>query len=236
MQQPAHSKDENSFDAVGIMKRTLDEVDEFYVCRINNRSLNGKSDYVSKSSWEMAQLAIHMDVNGPEDGLQKENAFFDVTHTRVPGFKSFALLLVHGLMHEMICLASMEMCGENSNDIAIFLDFLMKCWKKFQEYQITNLTPSVFFVTKEEQIIRLSRWSKGKNFVVITLEAVSFTLNSKSRRRNMRCQRNIEMNSSKCVMNHALLQLLQGMKYSKGSLKSWHALHSLYGHELTGGM
>ena len=28
-QQPTHSKDENSFDAVSIMKRTLDEVDEF---------------------------------------------------------------------------------------------------------------------------------------------------------------------------------------------------------------
>ena len=87
-QQPTHSKDENSFDVVSIVKRTLDEVDEFYMYRINNRSLNGESDYIFKSSQEMAQLAICMDVNGPEDGLQKENAFFDVTHTRVHGFKS----------------------------------------------------------------------------------------------------------------------------------------------------
>ena len=43
----------------------------------------------------MAQLAIHMDVNGPEDGLQMENAYFDVTHTRVHGFKSFTSWLVH---------------------------------------------------------------------------------------------------------------------------------------------
>ena len=49
-QQPTHSKYENSFDAVGIMKRTLNEVDEFYVYRINNGSLNGESDYVFKSN------------------------------------------------------------------------------------------------------------------------------------------------------------------------------------------
>ena len=49
-QQPIHSKDENSFDAVGIMKRILNEVDECYFYRINNGSLNGESDYVFKSS------------------------------------------------------------------------------------------------------------------------------------------------------------------------------------------
>ena len=42
--------------------------------------LNSESDYVFKSSKQMAQLAIHMDVNGPEDDLQMENAYFDVTH------------------------------------------------------------------------------------------------------------------------------------------------------------
>ena len=108
-QQPIHSKDENSFDAASIMKRTLDEVDQYYIYRINNGSLNGESDYVFKSSKQMAQLAICMDVNGSEDGLQMENAYFDATHTRVHGFKSFALWLVHGPMQEMIRLASMEM-------------------------------------------------------------------------------------------------------------------------------
>ena len=62
-QQPIHSKDENSFYAVGIMKRTLNKVDEYYIYRINNGSLNGESDYVFKSLKQMAQLAIHMDVN-----------------------------------------------------------------------------------------------------------------------------------------------------------------------------
>ena len=31
----------------------------------------------------MALRAIRMDVNGEEDGLQKENAYFDMMHTRV---------------------------------------------------------------------------------------------------------------------------------------------------------
>ena len=53
-QQLTHSKDENSFDAVQIVKRTLGEVDEFYVYRINNGFLNGESDYVFKSSREMS--------------------------------------------------------------------------------------------------------------------------------------------------------------------------------------
>ena len=74
-QQPTHSKDKNSFDAFGIIKRILDEVDEFYVYRINNGSLNRGSDYVFKSLREMAQFTICMDVNGPEDGLQQENTF-----------------------------------------------------------------------------------------------------------------------------------------------------------------
>ena len=60
------------------------------------------------------------DVNGEEDSLQKENAYFDAMHTRVHRFKSFALWLIHGLMREMLRLASMEMKSENTSDISIF--------------------------------------------------------------------------------------------------------------------
>ena len=69
----------------------------------------------------MALLTLKMDVNNKKDtGLQEENAFFDVMHMRVFGFKSFGLWLVHSSMREMICLASMEMRSENFEDIAIF--------------------------------------------------------------------------------------------------------------------
>ena len=70
----------------------------------------------------MAQLAIHMDVNGPSHGLQEENAYFDATHTRVHGFKTFVLLFHHSPMRKSICLATMEMRSENSTDIAIFFN------------------------------------------------------------------------------------------------------------------
>ena len=91
--QETHSVDENSFDAIGILKRTLDEADEFYIYHIINGSLNGSSDYIFNTSREMAIRAIRMDVNGEEDGLQKENAYFDTTHTRVHGLKKFCPLV-----------------------------------------------------------------------------------------------------------------------------------------------
>ena len=118
---PVFSIDENSFDAVAILKSETDKEDPYYIYRVNNGRMNGGSDYVFKLSCQMALLALKMDVNNQEEtGLQEENAFFDATHTRVFGFKSFALWLVHSSMREMVRLASMEMRSESSEDIAIF--------------------------------------------------------------------------------------------------------------------
>ena len=100
-----------TLDAVGILKRALDEEDQFYIYCTNNGSLN------FKTSCEMALRAIRMDINGEENILQKENAYFDATHTRVHGFKSFALWLIHGPIGKMLRLASTEMRSENTNDI-----------------------------------------------------------------------------------------------------------------------
>ena len=55
--------------------------------------MNKSSDFVFKSSNIMAELAIQMDVEGPENILQEQNAYFDATHTRVHGFKSVGLWL-----------------------------------------------------------------------------------------------------------------------------------------------
>ena len=86
-QKPTFSLDENSFDMVGILKAETDKRDPFYINRINNGRLNGGTDYVFKSSREMALLAIKMDVNNEEEtSLQNENAFFDATHWQVFGF------------------------------------------------------------------------------------------------------------------------------------------------------
>ena len=118
---PIFSMDENSFDAVGILKSETDKADEFYIYRINNGRLNGSSDYVFKSSRQMALLALKMNVNNEEDtGLQEENAFFDAMHMQVFGFRSLGLWLVHSSMREMIHLASMEIRSENSEHSNIF--------------------------------------------------------------------------------------------------------------------
>ena len=57
----------------------------------------------------MAQMALHMDVDGEPNILQMENAYFDVTHTQVYGFKSLGLWLIHPVMKKILRLASMEL-------------------------------------------------------------------------------------------------------------------------------
>ena len=163
-QQETHSVDENSFDAVGILKRALDEADEFYIYRINNGSLNGSSDYVFKTSREMALRAIRMDVNGGEDGLQKENAYFDATHTRVHGFKSFALWLIHGPMREMLRLASMEMRTENTNDISLFFTLFNEVVEKVSGIEGYKFNPQCFMCDEGGANYRPVRDVYGEEF------------------------------------------------------------------------
>ena len=103
---PTAGHDHNSFDAVGIIKQTTDTRDKFYIYRIGNRNLNGGSDYVFKSSRKMGEMALLMDVEGPENILQLENAYFDAMHTRVYGFKTFAMWLIHPAMKQILRLAS----------------------------------------------------------------------------------------------------------------------------------
>ena len=70
---PVFSIDENSFDAVAILKSETDKEDPYYIYRVNNGRMNGGSDYVFKSSCQMALLALKMDVNNQEEtGLQEE--------------------------------------------------------------------------------------------------------------------------------------------------------------------
>ena len=118
---PTAGHDHNSFDAVGLIKHTTDTRDKYYIYKIGNRNLSGGSDYVFKSSKKMAEIAILMDVDGPENILQLENAYFDATHMRVYGFKTLAMWLVHPAMNQILRLTSMEIRSENHTDIALFL-------------------------------------------------------------------------------------------------------------------
>ena len=96
--QSTGRKDCNSFDAVGIVKRKTDTEDECYIYRINNSNCNDGRDYVFKSSRKMMELALKMDIDGDKNIMKTENAYFDATHSRVHGFKSFGLWVYHPSM------------------------------------------------------------------------------------------------------------------------------------------
>ena len=121
---PSVLKDENSFDVVAIIKRKTDEYHLYYTYRVNNGLCNNTSDYVFKSSREMVALAIMMDIDNPDaNPLQFENCYFNVTHKCVQGFKSLGLWTFHPTMKKILCLASMEIHTENTQDIAQLFRF-----------------------------------------------------------------------------------------------------------------
>ena len=128
---PSYGHDVNSFDAVGIMKQKTDNRDTYHIYRINNGNLNNSSDYVFKSSRRMAQLAISMDVDSHEKNvLQEENAYFNTMHTRIHRFKSLGLWMYHPEMRKILRLASMDICSENSKDIAMFFHLFNEILEK----------------------------------------------------------------------------------------------------------
>ena len=121
---PSVPKDENSFDAVAIIKRKTDEYDPYYIYRVNNGLCNNTSDHVFKSSREIVRIAMMMDIDIAESNpLQLENCYFDAMHKRVQGFKSLGLLTFHPTMKKNLHLASMEIHSENTCDIAQFFSF-----------------------------------------------------------------------------------------------------------------
>ena len=117
---PQQGMDHNSFDAVGILKQKTDQKDPYYIYRIGNKNLAGGTDFVFKSSQKLAQIALAMDVDGLGNILQMENAYFDATHTRVYGFKSLGLWVIHPAMCKILRLASMEIRSENYKSISLF--------------------------------------------------------------------------------------------------------------------
>ena len=106
--KPTTGEDENSFDAVRLLKKKTDEMDKYYIYQIGNVNCGHECNHVFKSSQKMAELAIHMDINGEENILQLENAYFDETHSCVQNFKSLGMWLVHPAMKKILQLASMD--------------------------------------------------------------------------------------------------------------------------------
>ena len=113
------------------MKQKNDKRDTCHIYWINNGNLNNSSDYVFKASRRMVQLAMSMDVDSHEKSvLQEENAYFDVTHTRIHGFKSLGLWMYHPAMRKILRLASMDIRSENSKDIRMFFHLFNEILEK----------------------------------------------------------------------------------------------------------
>ena len=91
-----------SLEAAGHVKEGSDKVDPFRVYKINSKRLNNKADYVMKSSSKILKLAVEMDVDGPDNPLKAEDAFFDGSHSRCTDFISLGLWMLHTPMRRII--------------------------------------------------------------------------------------------------------------------------------------
>ena len=109
-----------SLEAVAEVKKASDDIDPFYIYQVNSKKMNNRPDYVMKASSKILQLAIDMDVDGPENPLQLEDAYFDGAHSRCSEFISLGLWVMHPSMRQIIRLASMEVRTEHTDELSIF--------------------------------------------------------------------------------------------------------------------
>ena len=138
-------EDHNSYDAVAIVKKAFDPMDEFLIYRINNGYMNNGADYVFKSSKVCAEIAIEMDIHAEAGSLfHLENAYFDCTHTRVYGFKTMGLWTYHPTMRKIVRLASMELRSENTESIRICLQLFNEILEKVTGKEGYKFNPRTF--------------------------------------------------------------------------------------------
>ena len=117
-----------SLEAVAEVKKASDDIDTFYIYQINLKKMNNHPDYVMKASSKILQLAIDMDVDRSENPLQLKDAYFVGAHSRYSEFISLGLWVMHPSMQQIICLASMEVCIEHTDEL--FYEMLAKLTKK----------------------------------------------------------------------------------------------------------
>ena len=89
--------------------------------------MNGRPSYVFKTSRKMARMAINMDQNYPhKNPSQQEPAYIDCMHKRCTGWKTLTLWVYHNASRKLLRLATMEVKGETSQNVALF-------WRLFNE-------------------------------------------------------------------------------------------------------
>ena len=115
-----------SLEAVGILKQTTHKEDKYLIYQINNSQFNGQPNYIFESSMPMAQLAIDMDQNGPDNPLQAEDAYFNGCHSRCTAYKTLPLFVYHTAMHCILRLSTMVVKSESTQEISLF-------WELFKQ-------------------------------------------------------------------------------------------------------
>ena len=136
--------DENSFDAVGILKKKQIKWTNFISTRLEmstvvtsvimSSSLQGK--------WpKLLLIWISMDWT---TFLQLENAYFDATHSHVQFFKSLGLWLIHPAMKKVLHLASMDIRSEHHKDIALFMTLFNKMLAEVKGDENDKFNPQYF--------------------------------------------------------------------------------------------
>ena len=172
------------FDAVGLLKKKTDESDKYYIYSIGNSNFSEDetTDHIFKSSKEMAQLALSMDQNSPENILQLENAYFDATHTRVYGFKTFGLWLQHPAMKMMVRLASMEIHSENHVHIAAFFRLFNKMLSEVKGEENYKFQPRYFVCDEGGANYKAIREVYGDEFCKNRVKGCQWHFKSNARR------------------------------------------------------
>ena len=113
----------------------------------------------------MAQLAISMDVDSSVSSvLQQENAYFNATHTCVHGFKSLGLWMYHPSMHKILCLASMDIWSENSQDIVTFFKLFNEILQIETGNKDYKFNPRTFMCDEGSANYRAIQIVYGNNF------------------------------------------------------------------------
>ena len=113
----------------------------------------------------MAQMAISMDVDSSEHCvLQKENAYFDATHTRIHRFKSLGLWLYHPAMRRILRLASMDIRSENARDIATFFHLFNEILQKESGIEGYKFNPRCFMCDEGSANYKAIEMEYGTDF------------------------------------------------------------------------
>ena len=117
--------DQNSLEAVGILREQTKQVGRSYIYRINDARHNDNPDFVFLGSEVMAEIAIKMDTDGPDTQWNQEPCYIDGMHSRCQEFMSIGLWVKHPAMNQVLRLANMYCKTEDT-----------KCLTQF--YQVFN--------------------------------------------------------------------------------------------------